>query len=102
MNSVIFIKNKGGNMKKVVNLARKRKIAPHYYAPKELGVTEYKEYEVHAVSNVGMKYANELKFLIINDAGEMVWIEEYSITDVPRIFNRMFKDIRDDLTIEFC
>lgn len=88
-------------MKKVINLARRRKIFPHYYAPKELKVTEYKAYEVYSVSNVGMEYANELKFLIINDAGEMAWIEEYSITDVPRIFNRMFKDIRNDLTIEF-
>ena len=89
-------------MKKIINLARRRKIFPHCYEPKELKVTEYKAYEVHSVSNVGMEYVNELKFLIINDAREMVWIEEYSVEDVPRIFNRMFKDIRDDLTIEFC
>lgn len=89
-------------MDKVVNLARRRKVVPHLYAPlKELGVTEDKAYEVYAVSNKDMDYANELKFLIKNDIGEMVWIEEYSIEKVPIKFIKMFKDIRSDLTVNF-
>ena len=89
-------------MDKVVNLARRRKVIPHLYAPlKELGITEDKEYEVYAVSNRDMDYANELKFLIKNNMGEMVWIEEYSIDKVPRKFRRIFKDIRSDLTVNF-
>lgn len=84
----------------VINLARKRKVVPHYYAPQELEVIcEDKFYNVYGVSNDTEE--GYLKFLIKNEKEELIWIEEFSVIYVPLKLRKMFKNIEQTTTFMF-
>lgn len=79
---------------------RKRTIIPVYCICEELKLTEDKRYQILEVTNKGQKYINEYVFTIINDNGDLVKIDNYSVEDVPKKIIRLFSDARVK-TIQF-